>query len=125
MSTATPLRVRVRRILRVLAREYPDAHCALHYETPLQLLVATILSAQCTDVRVNLVTPALFARYADAAAFAGAEPAELEALIRSTGFFRAKARSIMECCKQLVEWHGGAVPRTMDELVRLTGIGRK
>jgi endonuclease-3 len=116
---------RAGKIVRELARLYPGAECALVHADPLQLLVATILSAQCTDVRVNLVTPALYARYPNAAAFASADPPELEALIRSTGFFRAKARSIMECCKQLVARHGGAVPRTMDELVQLMGIGRK
>jgi endonuclease-3 len=116
---------RAGKIVRELARLYPDGECALLHANPLQLLVATILSAQCTDVRVNMVTPALFARYLDAAAFASADPAELESLIRSTGFFRAKARNIMACCKQIVERHGGEVPRTMDELVQLMGIGRK
>ncbi len=111
--------------MRLLARTYPDAHCALHYESPLQLLVATILSAQCTDVRVNMVTPALFARYPDAEAFAAAKPAELEKLIHSTGFFRNKARNIIACCRQLVEKHEGQVPQTMEELVPLPGIGRK
>src|SRR5436190_22766409 len=94
----TSLRLRVRRILRELTRLYPDAQCALHHANPLQLLVATILSAQCTDVRVNLVTPKLFARYPDAAAFASAEPQELERLIQSTGFFRNKAKNIIVCC---------------------------
>jgi endonuclease-3 len=89
------------------------------------LLVATILSAQCTDVRVNLVTPALFARYPDAAAFAAADRAELEAMIQSTGFFRNKARSIQLCCQQLVEQHGGEVPATLEELTPLPGVGRK
>jgi endonuclease-3 len=125
MKTTDPLRTRARRVVRLLARTYPDAHCALNYETPLQLLVATILSAQCTDVRVNMVTPALFARYPDAAAFAAARPRELQRLIRSTGFFRNKARNIIACCRQLVEKHGGQVPRTMEELVPLPGIGRK
>src|SRR5215470_4831623 len=100
MKTPDPLRGRARRLLRQLAQLYPDARCALHYEDPLQLLVATILSAQCTDVRVNRVTPALFARYRDARAFADAEPSELEAAIQSTGFFRNKARNIIACCKQ-------------------------
>jgi endonuclease III len=116
---------RIGKILRGLAKLYPDAHCALHHENPLQLLVATILSAQCTDVRVNLVTPALFARYPDAAAFAAADPGELETAIQSTGFFRNKARSIIGCCKKLVEEHGGEVPGTMEELVPLPGVGRK
>jgi endonuclease-3 len=125
MKTSDPVRSRARRIVRLLTTAYPDAHCALRHEGPLQLLVATILSAQCTDARVNLVTPALFARYPDAAAFAGAERRELEGLIRSTGFFRNKARNIIACCKQLVEKHGGEVPATMEELVPLPGIGRK
>jgi endonuclease-3 len=125
MTTPDPLRARARRVVRLLAQAYPDAQCALRYETPLQLLVATILSAQCTDSRVNLVTPALFARYPDAEAFAAAEPAGLERLIHSTGFFRNKARNIIACCRQLVEKHGGQVPRTMEELVPLPGVGRK
>jgi endonuclease-3 len=125
MSTTDPLRRRAGRIVRLLARLYPDAHCALHYRNPLQLLIATILSAQCTDVRVNLVTPALFVRYPDARSFATAEPRELETLIQSTGFFRNKARSIIACCKEIVEKHGGRVPGTMEELVCLPGIGRK
>src|SRR5438045_9426295 len=97
----------VRRLLNALAKAYPDAHCALHYDNPLQLLIATILSAQCTDVRVNMVTPALFARYKDANAFAAADQSELETAIQSTGFFRNKARNIIACCKKLVEGHGG------------------
>ena len=96
---ADPLKSRARRIVRDLAQLYPDAPCALVFADPLQLLVATILSAQCTDVRVNLVTPALFARYPDAAAFADADRAELERLIQSTGFFRNKARNIQLCCR--------------------------
>jgi endonuclease III len=120
-----PLRQRVRSILRILARLYPDAKCALDYGNPLQLLIATILSAQCTDVRVNMVTPALFERYRNAKAFAIATPAELETAIRSTGFFRNKARNIIACCKKIVEEHGGKVPGTMEELVVLPGIGRK
>lgn len=115
----------MRRLLPLLAEAYPDASCALHYQTPLQLLIATILSAQCTDARVNQVTPAVFARYPDAAAFAQADPRELEALIRSTGFFRNKAKNIIACCRQLVEQYGGEVPATMEELVPLPGIGRK
>jgi endonuclease-3 len=125
MSTTDPLRTRARAIARLLAEAYPDAHCALHHDDPLQLLIATILSAQCTDARVNMVTPALFKRYPDAAAFAGADLRELEELIRSTGFFRNKARNIIACCRQLVEQHGGEVPATMEELVPLPGVGRK
>jgi endonuclease-3 len=116
---------RCRTILRRLRAAYPEAHCALHHENPLQLLVATILSAQCTDQRVNLVTPALFRRYRTAADFAAARPAELEAMVRSAGFFRNKARSIRNCCKNLVAKYGGRVPDTLDELVQLDGIGRK
>src|SRR5258708_6126594 len=115
MKTSNPQRNRARRIVKALARLYPDAKCALQYDNPLQLLVATILSAQCTDVRVNMVTPALFARYANAAAFAKADVKELEKLIQSTGFFRNKARNIMAGCKQIVEEHGGQVPGTMEE----------
>lgn len=116
---------RVRQILNVLAKLYPDAHCALDFQNPLQLLIATVLSAQCTDVRVNLVTPALFARYPDARAFAEADLAELEKAIQSTGFFRNKARNIKNCCQILVDKHGGQVPGSMEELVPLPGIGRK
>jgi len=116
---------RARALARGLARRYPDAHCALIHDTPLQLLVATILSAQCTDVRVNVVTPALFARYPDARAFAEAAPTELETAIQSTGFFRNKAKNIIACCKQLVEKHDGQVPGTMAELIPLPGVGRK
>ena len=104
---------------------YPDSHCALNYSNPLQLLVATILSAQCTDARVNMVTPALFARFPDAAAFATADLLELEKLIQSTGFFRNKAANIQGCCRMLVERHGGEVPCTLEELVVLPGVGRK
>jgi endonuclease-3 len=125
MKVSNPLRTRAGRIVRTLARLYPDAHCALHFANPLQLLIATILSAQCTDERVNQVTPALFARYPDANAFAAADPAELEKMIKSTGFFRNKAKNIIACCRQLVELHGGEVPRTMEELVPLAGVGRK
>lgn len=125
MKPADPIRQRARRIVRALAREYPDAHCALHHETPLQLLVATILSAQCTDVRVNLVTPALFSRYPDAASFASADIGELEAAIQSTGFFRNKARNIVGCCRKLVADHEGKVPDRIEQLVALPGVGRK
>jgi len=116
---------RCRAIFRRLAAAYPDARCALHHRNPLQLLVATILSAQCTDQRVNLVTPALFQRYRTAADFAAAQPAELEAMIRSTGFYRNKARSIRNCCNCLVATYGGKVPDKLDELIGLDGIGRK
>jgi endonuclease-3 len=125
MASADPKRKRARLISRRLARLYPDAHCALHHQTPLQLLIATILSAQCTDARVNLVTPALFARYPDARAFAEADPSELESFIQSTGFFRNKARNIIACCKEIDAKHGGQVPSTLENLVPLRGIGRK
>jgi endonuclease III len=108
-----------------LAQLYPDAYCALKHEDPLQLLVATILSAQCTDVRVNMVTPALFARYPNAEAFANANIKQLEKMIQSTGFFRNKAKNIKECCKIIVSEYDGQVPGTLDELVQLPGIGRK
>ncbi len=104
---------------------YPNAHCELNYETPLQLLVATILSAQCTDVRVNMVTPALFARYPDAAAFAAANRAELEEAIHSTGFFRQKAKFIQESATTILHNFGGEVPDTMAELLTLKGVARK
>jgi endonuclease-3 len=116
---------RARTINRVLGRIYPDAHCELDFTTPLELSVATILSAQCTDKRVNEVTPALFRRYPDAAAYAGADRAELEEYVRPTGFFRNKANSLMKLGQQLVERFDGEVPRTLDELVTLPGFGRK
>jgi endonuclease-3 len=125
MKKDDSLQSRARRIVRLLGKQYPDAHCALNHETPLQLLVATILSAQCTDVRVNLVTLSLFARYPTTQAYATAEPAELETAIQSTGFFRNKARNIIACCRQIVAQHNGQVPGTMELLVQLPGVGRK
>ena len=116
---------RARRINRELADVYPDAHCELDFRTPLELAVATILSAQCTDKRVNEVTPALFRRYPDAAAYAGADRDELEALIKPTGFFRNKTTSLIGLGRMLVEDFDGQVPRTLAELVTLPGIGRK
>jgi endonuclease III len=112
-------------VARRLARGYPQAHCSLDFASPFQLLIATILSAQCTDKRVNAVTGDLFARWPTAAALAAASQAEVEAVIRSTGFFRAKAKNIRGCCEALMERHGGDVPRTLEELVRLPGVGRK
>ena len=116
---------RVRLILAKLKRTYPDAHCELHHSNPLQLLIATILSAQCTDERVNKVTPALFARCRTAHDFARIPTAELEGLIRTTGFFRSKAKSIRGCAAALVKDHHGEVPRTMEHLHKLPGVGRK
>lgn len=112
-------------ILQRLKQIYPDATCSLRYDTPVQLLVATILSAQCTDERVNQVTPALFARFPDAAALAGAELTELETLVRSTGFYRNKAKNIRRACQQIMETFGGELPRTMEELLTLAGVARK
>lgn len=113
------------RLLRLLDEEFPDAAPALRYETPLELLVATILSAQCTDERVNQVTKTLFARYRTAEDYAKAKPTVLEKEIRSTGFYKAKARSLIGCGQALVSRFGGKVPRTMEELVTLPGVGRK
>jgi endonuclease-3 len=116
---------RARRINRELAVLYPDAHCELDFATPLQLSVATILSAQCTDKRVNEVTPALFCRYPAAVDYAGADRAELEEMIRSTGFFRNKANSLIRLGQELVVRFDGEVPHTLPELVTLPGFGRK
>ena len=112
-------------VARRLGKVYPQALCSLDFASPFQLLIATILSAQCTDKRVNAVTGSLFGRWPTAAALAAASQAEVEAVIRSTGFFRAKAKNIRGCCQSLVERHGGEVPRTLEELVRLPGVGRK
>jgi endonuclease-3 len=108
-----------------LAKHYPDAHCALDFTSPFQLLVATILSAQCTDKRVNMVTPALFKRYRTPAALAAANPEELEELIKSTGFFRNKTKSLIGMSTAVAEQHGGRVPDELDVLVKLPGVGRK
>ena len=116
---------RAQALIKVLPEVYPDAHCELDFKTPLQLLIATILSAQCTDKRVNLVTPALFARYRSAADFAAAPAAALEKAIQSTGFFRNKTRSIRAAATALEKDHGGKVPQTMAELHALPGVGRK
>jgi endonuclease-3 len=116
---------RARRINRTLAATYPDARCELDFTTPLELLVATVLSAQCTDKRVNLVTPALFARFPDAESYAAASLAEVEDLIRSTGFFRPKARALVGIGGALVDRFGGAVPGRLEDLVSLPGVGRK
>jgi endonuclease III len=116
---------RAAQILDRLEELYPDVACPLHHDNPLQLLVATILSAQCTDARVNLVTPELFRKYPDARAFAEAKPKQLEAAIRTTGFFRNKAKSIRECCRAILKRFGGKVPQSLEELVSLPGVGRK
>ena len=112
-------------ILVRLKRLYPDATCSLNYLSPVQLLVATILSAQCTDERVNKVTPALFRRFPDAASLASADLAELESLVRSTGFYRNKAKNIKSACQMIVKEFGGEVPRVMEQLLRLPGVARK
>ncbi|HYT61808.1 MAG TPA: endonuclease III [Haliangiales bacterium] len=116
---------RLKKIIAGLRKAYPDAHCELDHSNPLELLIATILSAQCTDKRVNLVTADLFRKYRSAADYANAKPAELEHDIKTTGFYRNKTRSIQACCRKLVERHNGEVPRTMEELVQLGGVGRK
>ncbi len=123
-TTAEKL-ARAEKIIAGLRKAYPDAHCELNFSNPLELLIATILSAQCTDKRVNLVTADLFKRYRSAADFAALPQAELEKAIQSTGFFRNKAKSVKAACAAIVERHGGQVPRTMEALVELGGVGRK
>lgn len=128
MSIIRKLSVKKQRALEILLRLkrlYPEAICTLNYETPVQLLVATILSAQCTDERVNQVTPALFARFPDAGALAGAALEELEILVRSTGFYRNKAKNIKSACTMIVEKFGGQVPKVMEKLLELPGVARK
>ncbi|KAB2648877.1 MAG: endonuclease III [Verrucomicrobia bacterium] len=123
---STPAKAaRARQIISVLKKTYPDFRCELNFANPLQLLIATILSAQCTDKRVNMVTPNLFKKYRTAADFAAARIEELEELIKTTGFFHNKAKNIKGCCQGLVEKHGGEVPKTMDDLHALPGVGRK
>jgi endonuclease-3 len=124
-SSQAERRARVRKIIARLERAYPDATCALHHASALELVVATILSAQCTDARVNMVTPALFAKYRTAADYAAADPHVLEREIQSTGFFRNKTKSIIGMAQALVERHGGEVPDTMEALTELPGVGRK
>jgi endonuclease-3 len=116
---------RARKIYRTLSQRYPNARCELDFENPLQLLVATILSAQTTDVRVNMVTPTVFSRYRSAADYAAAERSELETMIQSTGFFRAKSNSLINLGAMLVERFGGEVPARLEDLVTLPGVGRK
>ncbi len=112
-------------LLRRLEQAYPEAHCALEYDNPWQLLVATILSAQCTDKRVNIVTRELFRHFPDPAAMAAASQEQVEALIRTTGFFRNKAKNLLRCAEQVLSQHQGQVPRRLEELVNLAGVGRK
>ena len=119
------LRAHAQAIYGELARLYPTAHCELDFTNPYQLTVATILSAQCTDKRVNMVTPALFAAYPDAEALAAAQPAQVEELIKSAGFFRAKTKSLIGMAQAVVASHGGEIPATMESLVALPGVGRK
>lgn len=116
---------RAKKIIDELQNTYPDAHCELNHANPLELLIATILSAQCTDKRVNLVTPQLFEQYPSADAYAEAPAADLERTIKTTGFFRNKAKNIKSACQALVEKHGGQVPQSMEELRELGGVGRK
>lgn len=124
-ATVKRRRERVKAILPILQAEYPEAKCSLDYTSPLELIVATILSAQCTDERVNRTTPALFKRFRTAKAYADADVEEIGGLIQSCGFFRSKARSITSMATSLVEKHGGRVPETMEDLVDLAGVGRK
>lgn len=125
MGGAKPDRRYAARVVQALRKAYPGATCALHFRTPLELLVATILSAQCTDERVNQVTKDLFARYRTAADYASAPLEELERAIQSTGFYRNKARNLQACCRKLASDHGGEVPRDLEALVALPGVGRK
>jgi len=124
-ETAAAKKERTMKIIAALQRTYPNAHCELNFSNPLQLLIATILSAQCTDKRVNIVTAELFKKYRSARDFADAPLADIEEAVKTTGFFRNKAKNIQACCATLVEKFGGEVPRTMDELHALAGVGRK
>lgn len=125
LTADSPAQERMGEILRLLHEEHPDAHCALHHRNALELLVATILSAQCTDERVNKVTPALFEAYPDAEAFANADIHELEEAVRSTGFYRNKAQNIQEACRRIVTEYDGEVPDNMKDLLTLRGVARK
>lgn len=124
-TVSAPTKKHAARVAKLLAQTYPAAKCALEFRSPLELLIATILSAQCTDVRVNLVTKELFRKYRSAAEYANAKTKELESEIKSTGFFRSKAKSIQAACRQLVDEHHGEVPQDLDSLVELPGVGRK
>ena len=126
MARSSPRKTtRMKSVLAILARTYAEAKCSLTYKNPFELLCATILSAQCTDERVNMVTPALFKRYPDAHALAKAKQADVEAIIKSTGFYKNKATSLIACATALVHDHSGEVPRDLDALVKLRGVGRK
>jgi len=126
MRESLPAKIeRCQEVIARLRQAYPDAHCELNYRNPLELLIATILSAQCTDKQVNIVTAELFKKYRAASDYANAQASELEQEIRRLGFFRNKAKSIQACCRKLAESHGGEVPRTMEELIQLGGVGRK
>jgi len=125
MKQSTDLKKRVKEIIRILSKEIPDSRIALRFSNPLELLIATILSAQCTDVKVNQVTVDLFKKYRSAKDYADANPAKLEEEIRPTGFYRNKAKSIQKCCQELMKRFGGEVPKTLEELVILPGVGRK
>ena len=124
-ETSEAKTARLKKIIAALDRTYPEAHCELDHRSPLELLIATILSAQCTDKRVNIVTAELFKKYRSAADYANAPLAELERTIKTTGFFRNKARNIKAACRDIVEKHGSKVPCTMEELIQLDGVGRK
>jgi len=119
------IKERIQKILRILRKGYPDAKTPLTHKNPLQLLIATILSAQCTDERVNKITPALFEKYKIATDFARAKQPELEKIIHSAGFYKSKAKNIIGCCKNLVEKHSSEVPKSLEELIKLPGVGRK
>jgi len=125
IPTVTDLKARAKLVNTRLAKRFPDAKCSLDFTTPFELLIATILSAQSTDVRVNIVTKALFRKYPSPDAFAIASQVEMEKDVRQTGFFRNKAKAVIACAQAIVERHGGEVPRTMDELTALPGVGRK
>lgn len=124
-AASAPARRHAARVARILAQTYPAAKCALDYRSPLELLIATILSAQCTDVRVNMVTKDLFRKYRSAADYANADSRQFESEIKSTGFFRSKTKSIQAACRKLVDEYGGEVPKDIDSLVELPGVGRK
>jgi endonuclease III len=124
-APSAPAKRHAARVAKLLAQTYPDAKCALNFHSPLELLIATILSAQCTDVRVNLVTKDLFRKYRSAADYAKAETKVLESEIKSTGFFRSKTKSIQAACRLLVDEHQGKVPNDLEALVKLPGVGRK